>query len=135
MISFDDLKLTDTETLFFIPEVIKSAVLHEFKKSGIPYQNISAFDLDYQKYKTILENTAARFTQAGCQTSSHTVGAILSKASPEDLFQKCLLFFGETIDPDYKKMLDEWQRKSDESYERDYKNWLREGEIPVHTKN
>lgn len=100
MISFDDVRINETSTWFFIPGALHGLVANELKKSNIPYKshnwrNIPK-ELEPQKQYYI-----KKFEEAGC-IDTLCMNAIETPAAPDDLFQKTLLFFGDTIDPDYK---------------------------------
>ena len=47
------------------------------------------------------------------------------------MFQQICQFFGPQIDPDCAIQKQNIEKKSDEMYEKCYKDWLQEGEIPV----
>lgn len=47
------------------------------------------------------------------------------------MFQQICQFFGPQIDSDFAIQKQNIEKKSDEMYEKCYKDWLQEGEIPV----
>lgn len=101
MISFDDVRITNTSTWFFVPGLLCGLITKEMKKSNIPYvyhnwRQIPEEQKDNQQYYR------KKFEDNG-YTDTFCMNAIETTANPDDLFQKALLFFGDTIDPDYKK--------------------------------
>lgn len=140
MISFKNVPLEpDEHYLFLIPEPLKNEVIDYMREAGIACtgRNWNTFVENRRdpysvlpEYKEEIAAARERFEKKGyCNTTC--IGAIESQVKPDILFEKCLEFFGDTIDPDYEQRKAEQEAKSQEAYETSYKNWLQEGQIPV----
>lgn len=132
MISFNDLRLQKQQSLFLVPEPLKPYIIDAMKQSNIPCSSVSWRKLN-QTYDKKVNDARIRFESAGYENTT-CIGGIISCADTEHLFRKCCLFFGDTIDTDFKQMMDEWDKKAHETYETCYKDWLKPGQIPVATK-
>lgn len=130
MISFNDVKLTEQKNMFFIPEPLKGEVILAMKAANIELESINWRRLDQEKYKSDIQDARQRFNQVG-YTSTTCIGVLISKVDNNQLFEKCRLFFGNTMDPDYKAKIEEQQRIAHQVYEECYKDWLKPGQIPV----
>lgn len=122
MITFNDLRLTDKEHTIFVPMVLLPEIADYLEKENIKYKSINWRNIPKEMESKKLA-AAKRFKNAG-HTSTTCMGAIVSNVDPEHLFQKCLLFFGDTIDPDYKSEMDFYEEKAHETYEKCYKPTL-----------
>lgn len=118
MIDMSDVRRTGKENTFFVPEDIRREMTRYMKKAGIPFKHIH-FRKIREEMPEIKKETDEKYEKLGCVNHS-CIGGIISDVDPEDMFQKSLLFFGDTIDPDYKKSMDEFQKESHETYERYY---------------
>lgn len=141
MISFDNLTETGRTCLFLIPEPLKPDVMDAIKASGFPCESVSFKDLCSTKdpydvkpqYREAVNITRRNFEQAGYQNTT-CIGGIKTNLDPNELFRKCLEFFGDTIDPDYEQQQLEAEAESRQMYETCYKEWLDEGQLPVETE-
>ena len=61
--------------------------------------------------KTKQDETRRLYESKG-YASTTCIGAIISDVDPTDMFNKSLLFFGDTIDPDYKQEKEECDKRS-----------------------
>lgn len=101
MISFDDVRIRDISTWFFIPGLLCGLMTREMKKSNIPYVYHNWKQIP-EEQKTNQQYYRKKFEDNG-YTDTFCMNAIETTANTDDLFQKSLLFFGDTIDPDYKE--------------------------------
>lgn len=114
MITFSDVKRTGEKTIFFVPEPLKALILHRLKKANIPYESINWRKIP-ENMKTKQDETRQLYESKG-YVSTTCIGAIISDVDPTDMFNKSLLFFGDTIDPDYKKQKEECDKRSWQNY-------------------
>lgn len=129
MINFNDIKITDKEQRFFLPAPLAAEVSDYMKKANIKETSNMNWRDVHKQFPKEVEKTKAKYENAG-YTATTCITVIISKANPEELFRKTLLFFGDTIDPDYQKEQKYWKQRSEKTYERDYKDWLND-KIPV----
>lgn len=104
MISFDDVRITNTSTWFFVPGLLCGLMTKEMKKSNIPYVYHNWKQIP-EEQKTNQQYYRKKFEGNGYK-DTFCMNAIETTANPDDLFQKALLFFGDTIDSDYKAKKD-----------------------------
>lgn len=115
MIHSNMLKRTNDTHLFFLPEPLIAELCYRLRDANIPYKAMSWEDLVTEpynpksvlpQYKQSVEHACQKYKTAGYK-DINCIGAIESKISNDSLYAMTLLFFGETIDPDYKKQQDE----------------------------
>jgi len=121
MITFSDVKRTGKRNTFFLPEPIKQEILPYLREAGIPYRT-----LNWNKIPDDMipkkEKAREWYESVGYDYRIH-IGAIISDIDPSDMFHKSLLFFGDTIDPDYQK-----QKKISEKTDKDLTKGTQFGE-------
>lgn len=118
MITFSDVKRTGKRNTFFLPEPIKQEILPYLQEAGIPHWylkwNETPYDMIPKK-----EKAREWYESVGYDYGTY-MGAIISDIDPSDMFHKSLLFFGDTIDPDYKKQKEENKKEAQEIYKKQY---------------
>lgn len=121
MITFTDIKRTGKTNTFFIPEPIKQRVLRHLRNANIPYKSLNWRNIP-KSMKPEQEKARKQYATVG-YNNLMCIGAIISDIDPTDMFNKTLLFFGDTIDPDFKKQEEENKKEAHEMYE-DYKRLM-----------
>jgi len=114
MITFTDVKRTGKTNTFFMPEPIKQRILRYLRKANIPYKSLNWRKIP-ESMKPEQEKARKQYESVGYRNLM-CIGAITSDIDPNDMFNKTLLFFGNTIDPDFKKQEKENAREAHEMY-------------------
>ena len=119
MITFDDIVLDKKEHTFFIPRPLRGRIERHLKKSGIPYQSINS---DIRKIQTPVQKAMAEKFQKAGYIDTIIMDTIVSHVPNDVMFGKCCLFFGDTIDPDYRKKRTELDQKRNERVRQEIKD-------------
>ena len=128
MISFQNIAITQDMHDCLIPEDLKADVIYYLKKAHIPYKSIPCKEVEDGPAK---EKAINQYRQAGCRSHLHCMGVLQVPIQSDVMFQQICQFFGPQIDSDFAIQKQNIEKKSDEMYEKCYKDWLQEGEIPV----
>lgn len=101
MITFTDVKRTGKTNTFFMPEPIKQRILHHLRNANIPYQSLNWRKIP-ESMKPEQDKARKQYAAVGYRNLM-CIGEIVSDIDPNDMFNKTLLFFGDTMDPDFKE--------------------------------
>lgn len=110
---------TKTTNLIFMPVGIMPYLGNALTEANIPFkthnwrtflQTRDPYDIK-PEYKAAIEKARVSYQKAG-YPSTTCIMAIEANLDPEEVFEKTLLTFGEHMDPDLKRQIDEYTARS-----------------------
>lgn len=125
--------LLEEPSLFFVPQLIKPYVARELRKAGFECETLYWRNIDEAEHADEILRARMMFEDAGYDGVLERMGAILSRVHPDDLFELSKKFFGPTIDPDFKRSIDEMEANLLKTYEECYSDL--DGIIQIHAKS
>ena len=120
MITFDDLRIEENETISIIPAAITGYLEWFLEQNKIAYKRYGYMLLSHGKAPIITEVCSMDEMNARLQKYTEVTGrkylpcAIVSHFNTEDFEQKVLDILTSPWDPDYEKADAEYQKKMDE---------------------
>lgn len=120
MINFKNMTLQSFPSTIFLPGLIRNEMLKYLKQAGIEYQLLNYNDPEIENYRNERIWAARNYKEAGYPYENpDSIEGLTTNIKPEELIQKSKLFFGPTIDPDYKKQREQQEEQTKE----DQKNY------------
>lgn len=104
MITFKDICLENQNYMFFVPGSLSGAMIHIMRQEKIPYTHTKWRQVDREKYAQKIADAKAFFETHNCPWNCTAMEIISCPIKPDIMMGKSLSFFGDTIDPDYKKI-------------------------------
>ena len=116
MITFKDLQIETKEYDFFVPFGLKAIIGLQLKENNIPFTTTSWREVDRTKHAAEIKDAETFFEKHQCPWDPKMMEIIHCPIKPESLREKSLLFFGPTMDPDYKKEVEESRIEAEEYF-------------------
>lgn len=119
MLNFSNIKKIPEIKAFFLPASICGHVVQNLKQAGYSFtvykfrDTQKLFKPEAEKEINQRKNRAVeKYNKAGCVCDAPGMCCIFSDLDPDELFIRTTQLFGPTIDPDYKKETEKWQKMS-----------------------